>query len=134
MAELRRVRVSSKPNTLSPDDVEAYAAYIVKWQSALNLNDWRIVQSSKVPGKGVMSEIDIHLPDHLAVYRLGQHFGAIPVTPWSLEATAVHELLHIHCAELVAATKGEVTDDVRMAAEHRFIHILERLLVPNNET
>lgn len=116
-------------NPVSPDDVAAFAGYVQKWQALLNLGDWRIIHSDK-PAKNACADVSISVSDHTSVIRLGAHFGEEPVTPHSLESTAAHELLHILLSAHASIIESKCSDEVRMAAEHRIVHTLERLLVP----
>jgi hypothetical protein len=114
--------MTTKITTAHADEFEGY---IRKWQALLNLQDWRIERSSKLASKGAMAEVHTSFEDRLAMYRLGRSFGESEVTPHSLESTAAHELLHVLLKDLIHATGKD-----RMAAEHRVVHTLERLLVP----
>ena len=115
-------------NPVTESDVVKFAGFIATWQTALNLGDWRLIYSDK-PAKGAMAEVDISVSDHTAVYRLGKHFGSEKVTDLSLEQTALHELIHVLLAEYCEMAKAKATDELLMAAEHRIVHTLERLLV-----
>ena len=117
-------------NPVTPEDADKFEAYIIKWQDKLNLKDWRIERSPK-PSKH-MAEVSRRLvEDRIATYRIGKHFGECKVTEYSLESTAVHELIHILLSELisVAETKDH-TQESLMSAEHRVVNTIERLLVP----
>ena len=116
-------------NPVSPKQSKDFDALIVKWQQKLNLSDWRIVRSKRKTAN--MSDIKPLVAHRLATYTLGTDFGGTLVDDYSLEQTAVHELLHVLLADLteVAATPG-YTQDQLMAAEHRVIHTLLTLLVP----
>ena len=116
-------------NPVTVEDAAKFAGYITTWQAKLNLNDWRILPGGKVT-KGNCADISISVPDHCAVYRLGAHFGSEAVTDHALESTAVHELLHVICAEYRDVVLQKPGDDLVNAAEHRIVHTLERLLVP----
>jgi hypothetical protein len=112
-------------NKLTPAHADEFENYIRKWQALLNLHDWRIERSARPAGKGTMADVHTSFEDRLAVYRLGRDFGPAEVTAHSLESTAAHELLHVLLKDLIHATGKD-----RMAAEHRVVHTLERLLVP----
>ena len=118
-------------NPVTKEDSDLFDRYMVEWQTKLNLNDWRI-KRSPIPAKGSMAVVHkMHVEDRLASYRLGSHFGLEKVTPYTLESTAVHELLHILLVELVEiATDKDHTQEQLMSAEHRVVNTLERLLVP----
>lgn len=108
------------PNPVTPQDCEEFATYVEKWQRRLNLHHWRIERSTRRPKK-VMAEVVCADADMLASYRIGADFGATPVTPHSLESTALHELLHI----MLRKFKLEQSE----ANEHEVVNMLEKLLM-----
>ena len=114
--------------TITADQSIEFDKYIVKWQNALNLNCWRIVREAKASKN--MAEVVVNLPSRMAMYRLGSNFGSEPVTHYSLESTACHELLHVLLSEYRAAVASEQSDEIIQATEHRIVHTLENLLVP----
>lgn len=116
-------------NETTPEHVEAFAGYIKKWQRLLNLDDWRI-HKGRGHARGAMADMQIDAGARLATWRLGKHFGTEPVTEQTLEATAVHELLHVLLADLESAFEGKAAPEIVEAAGHRVINTLERLLVP----
>jgi hypothetical protein len=82
-------------NELSPDDCEKFDGYVKKWQSILNLSDWRIERGAKRAKKS-MAEVTFDPAARLACYRIGVSFGSESVTDESLERTALHlSLIHI---------------------------------------
>jgi len=122
---------SSPKNPVSSADADKFEDYIQQWQTKLNLNDWRIVRSSKRVN-GAMAQVSkIYLEDRLVSYKIGSDFGTEGVSDHTLESTAVHELLHVLLYELVelAATPGH-TQEQLMSVEHRVVNTLEGLLVP----
>jgi len=107
-----------------------FGRYLRQWQGLLNLHDWRIAPR-RGRAKGVMAEVTRELEHRLAGYRLGDTFGGTPITPHSLEATALHEMLHVLLHELVEMARAPgTTPDLLMSAEHRVINVLEKLLMP----
>jgi hypothetical protein len=116
-------------NETTPEHAAKFAVYVADWQTKLNLNDWRIHQGSK-PARGAMADMSIDVTSRLAVWRLGKHFGTELVTDQSLEATALHEVLHVLIADFALAVETKAADEVIESAEHRIINTLERLLVP----
>lgn len=112
--------------TLTPAEHDLFDAFVEKWQDRLGLKDWRIERSTK-PTR-YMADVTIEHSSRLAHYRLGP-FGAAPVTPESIEATALHELLHVLLAELVNQVDYGITGTVLESAEHRVVHVLEKLLM-----
>lgn len=112
-----------KQNELTPEDCEAFDGFVAKWQKILNLSDWRIERSGKRAAKN-MAEVTFDNGARMATYRVGLSFGAAEVTPASLEATALHELLHILLHDMLEAEPAALE-----GAEHRVINVLEKLLI-----
>lgn len=126
--------MAKKPpaNPVTPGAADAFAMCVHQWQDKLNLNDWRIVRSSKPAAKANMAEVNtLDLEARLATYRIGADFGAVPVTGQSIEEVACHEVLHVLLHELLEYAKRPDASDVA-SAEHRVIHTLVKLLVPDN--
>jgi len=122
---------SNPKNPVTSADVDKFDEYMQRWQTKFNLNDWRIVRSPKRI-KGAMAQVSkTYLEDRLVSYKVGADFGFDGVSDYSLESTAVHELLHILLFELleVAATPGHTQENL-MSIEHRVVNTLEGLLVP----
>lgn len=118
------------PNNLTPDQHEAFDLYVKEWQERLGLQGWRIERSRKKTKN--MAEVVMDHKSRLAVYKVGD-FGATVVSPESIESTVVHELLHIVLYELINQIEIGLTDVALESAEHRVIHMLEKLLlVPRN--
>ena len=114
-------------NTPSAEQALLFDQYVDKWQILLSLGDWRIEKGQK-PAKNAMASVEFNDAARLAVYRLGD-WGAEPITPDSLEKTALHELLHVLLHDLIAAASDPRTASEHMdATEHRVINVLERAL------
>ena len=111
-----------------PEAVAKYHGFMRQWQQKLNLQDWRFIFSSRV-AKGAMSDMSSVYADRTATYRLG-NFDGSPMTDHELESTACHEALHTLLDELIEVVKASASEDIQMAAQHRIINTLERLLVP----
>lgn len=129
--------MAKKPpaNAITPAASDAFALRMKQWQDALNLNDWRIERSPRPAGRNSLAEVtSMSLSDRLAIYKLGTDFGETkPVSDHSLNETACHESLHILLHELIEFSKQKGADEADVeAAEHRVIHTLVRLLVPEN--
>ena len=116
-----------------PEHVAKFKAYLELWQDRLNLKDWRIEQHRSKAERGALAQIQRSYPDRLAAWRLGVDWGAIEPTDHELESTAVHELLHVLICEVVELAQKKADDDILMAAEHRIVNSLERLLVPKGD-
>jgi len=110
-----------------PQDRVRFEELMHQWQVYMNLMDWRFVLEEK-PSR-YMAEVSQESEHRLVKWRLGKHFGSVPVTEASLEATAIHENLHVLLHTLVetACAHGE-SNEHTMAEEHRVIAVLERLL------
>jgi hypothetical protein len=116
------------PNIPSQDDVQYFALCVKKWQSILNLSDWRIEKGLK-PAKQAMASVEFNEGARLATYRLGD-FGAEKITPLSLGSTALHELLHVLLHDLMTAAQDpRSSPELLEKEEHRIINLLERLLL-----
>jgi hypothetical protein len=116
------------PNPVGDAHLAAFRRYIIIWQAKLNLQDWRIIES-KARSKS-MAEVTRELAPRLARWKLGTHFGQEPVTSYTLEATALHELLHILLKELIEVARSDHCAEDIESAEHRVINTLEKLLLP----
>ena len=110
-------------NPVSPENALLFDSYMTKWQSILNLNDWRIERSSKQAVTN-MAEVVFDPESRLATYKIGRCFGSSPVTPFTLEATALHEVLHVLLYDLANSDASTVA-----GAEHQVINVLEKLLL-----
>lgn len=119
------------PNLLTAEQHQLFDEYVKTWQVRLGLQGWRIERSRRKTKH--MSEVAIHHKDRLAVYRVGD-FGAQEITPMSIEATVVHELLHIVLFGLVNQVPIELSGLALEAEEHGAIHMLERLLMASKPT
>jgi hypothetical protein len=120
------------PNPVTTSDEDAFAMCVHKWQTTLNLLNWRIERDGKPCSKASMAEVSsMSLKDRLALYRIGEDFGNRPVTEQSVDEIACHEVLHVFLCELIEFSKdrGARPEDID-AAEHSVINTLVRLLVP----
>jgi len=115
------------PNSPTPQDALFFAQCVKKWQTILNLQDWRIERGLK-PAKQAMASVEFDDAARLATYRLGD-FGAEKITPQSLDQTALHELLHVFLHDLLLVTANSNSSDEELQKqEHRVINLLERML------
>lgn len=120
----------SPKHVTGPEHVAKFAAYLELWQDRLNLKDWRIEQHQSKASRGALAQVQRSFPDRLAAWRLGTDWGPVSPTDHELESTAVHELLHVLVCEVVELASKKADDETLMAAEHRIVNTLERLLVP----
>jgi len=118
-------------NIPTSQDAEFFALCVKKWQSILHLGDWRIEKGLK-PAKQAMASVEFNETARLATYRLGD-FGAEKVDEKSLEATALHEVLHVFLHDLMTVAQDckSTQDEVEMQ-EHRIINRLEQLLLKDS--
>ena len=114
------------PNLLTEEQQEAFSLYLKVWQERLGLQDWRIERSKKATRN--MSEVEIFHPNRLALYRIGD-FGAETISELSMESTALHEVLHVLLCELVNQAAYGIEGKALESAEHRVVHVLEKLLL-----
>lgn len=121
-------------NHLTPDDVAEFGRQLRLWQEKLGLSGWRIVLS-KVPAKKSMAEMDKwDWPQRQVTCRVGHDWKSTPVTPKTIEQTAVHELCHVLLFPVIEAARNpQTSDDDLRSLEHSVINVLERLLVPGAE-
>ena len=114
-------------NIPTPEDAAHFAQSVRKWQSILNLGDWRIEKGLK-PAKNAMASVEFNEGARLATYRLGD-FGAEKITKESLDQTALHELLHVFLHDLMTVAQDpKSSQDEIEAQEHRVVNLLEKLL------
>jgi hypothetical protein len=114
---------------LTAKQLQSFDGYVTKWQTKLGLLDWDVYRSSEAPPPAAMADVDADILSHMARLRVGDWGGAEP-TPASIEATALHELLHILLAEMRYACSHHSKDwNLVMGAEHRAINTLTRLLL-----
>jgi hypothetical protein len=93
------------------------------------MHDWRIVVSATRSARKVMAEVSkFDLEQRSATIRLGKHWYNEPVTPDSLNATALHEVLHVFLFELIETARLNQDENAIGSAEHRVINIMEVLL------
>lgn len=117
----------AKLNTPGAEQALFFDECMARWQQLLHLGDWRIERGHK-PAKDAMASVEFNDPARLAVYRLGDWKGEA-ITDDTLNATALHETLHILLHDLVTlAQDPRTTPDQVEAAEHRVINVLERVL------
>ena len=110
-------------NPVTEADCLLFDEYIKKWQRLLSLEQWRIERSTRRATK-VMAEVITNDPGMLATYRIGANFGAAPVTAYTLESTALHEVLHVMLRKFKL--------DQSEANEHKVVNMLEKLLMETN--
>jgi hypothetical protein len=113
-------RSATPLNPVTEADCVLFDGYVQKWQALLSLEQWRIERSSR-RAKKVMAEVVVNDTGMLATYRIGLTFGSAPVTPLTLESTALHEVLHVMLRKFKL--------DQSEANEHEIVNMLEKLLM-----
>jgi hypothetical protein len=113
---------------LSEEDKKYFHERMVYWQEKLGLNDWRIVPSKRKKTREMAEIFERDAHHRVATYGIGSDFGSTPVTPESLDSTALHEVCHVFLMGLIQAAIDHGDSNETLAEEHRIIHILERLL------
>lgn len=117
-------------NPVSDEDVEEFDSYIERWRDRLNLRDWRVVRAAKRDAKYMAALLTVEPEHKLARYAVGLSFGVHPVTPETLESTALHEMLHLLLRPLIDAAIEEKGHGSLVAErEHAVIVVLEELLM-----
>jgi hypothetical protein len=121
------VKKSLPKNIPNPDQVDEFKGYMKKWQQTLGLEDWRI---EHVPLEAInaMASVKVNYSARLARYRLGD-FGAEEINAKTLDATALHEALHVLLYELLHQTGHDFDQETLESTEHRVINTLEKLLM-----
>ena len=123
--------MAAKPpaNPVGEVDAAFFSDCVRRWQHTLGMHDWRIAVSEKRATRKVMAEVfRFDLEQRSASIRLGKHWYNEPVTPDSLNATALHEVLHIFLHELIETARLNQDENAIGSAEHRVINIMEVLL------
>lgn len=115
-----------KPPSLTPGQDAEFDRLVKVWQAKLNLQDWRIERGMR-PAVAAMASVKPNYGARLATYRTGA--GWPTATTSDIEATVVHELLHVVLFELVHLTAAGASADVLESAEHRVVNTLEKLLM-----
>jgi hypothetical protein len=113
-------------NLLTEEQKLAFDEAVRRWQTTLGMVDWRLERSKKATRN--MAEVEIHHKDRLASYRIGD-FGAAQITSETIEATALHEVLHVMLCELVNSAEYGIEGEALESAEHRVINALEKTLL-----
>ena len=116
-----------KKNAPTAEQVEEFKSFLAHYQQRLNLMDWRIEHSGKPASKGAMAEVGVSLEDRLAVWSMGGDWGNMPITPKTLNETALHECLHVFLAPLLEAAASR-DEQATASLEHSAIVVLEKLL------
>ena len=116
-------------NRPSAEQAREFDGYVAKWQQTFSLGDWRVERGPRSAPRGAMASVEFNDPARLATYRLGD-FGAEEINAHSLNAAALHEMLHVRLRDLIEAARNPATSEETLEAEeHKVINVLERLLM-----
>jgi len=118
--------MAAKLPSLTPEQNAEFDRLVKVWQAKLNLQDWRIERGMRA-AVGAMASVKPNYGARLATYRTGA--GWPTATTADIEATVVHELLHVVLFELTHLTAAGASADVLESAEHRVVNTLEKLLM-----
>jgi hypothetical protein len=119
-------RVKPAPNLLSAKQHEIFDRLMRVWQERLGLQGWRIERSHR-PTKS-MADVTFGHVSRMATYAVGD-FGATEITKATIEATVVHELMHVLLWEIVNQVQIGLSGAALEAAEHHVVNTLEKLLM-----
>ena len=86
---------------LDESHVDKFRVCIGHWQQRLNMLDWRIEEAPGKATKMAMAEVQIDPDAKLAVYRVGRNWGGTEPSDQNINATALHEALHIFLNPLI---------------------------------
>lgn len=112
----------AKMPSLTPEQDAEFDRLVKVWQAKLNLQDWRLERGMR-PAVGAMASVKSNYGARLATYRTGA--GWATATTADIEATVVHELLHVALFELLHLTASNAAADVLESAEHRVVNTIE---------
>ena len=118
--------MTPKLPSLTPEQDAEFDRLVKVWQVKLNLQDWRLERGTR-PAVNAMANVKVNYGARLATYKTGP--GWPTATTADIEATVVHELLHVALYELTYLTAQEAGGDVLESAEHRVVNTLEKLLM-----
>lgn len=114
-------------HSVTDEHVEQFKQRMSVWQQRLNLLDWRVEPSNTRATRGAMAEVAIDPDAKLAVFRIGKNWGETAPTPETIDATALHETLHIMLRPLIDAAVSR--DEALIGQiEHSIITVLEKVI------
>src|SRR5687768_16807032 len=97
-------------NRPSAEQAREFDGYVAKWQQTFSLGDWRVERGPRSAPRGAMASVEFNDPARLATYRLGD-FGAEEINGRSLNAAALHEMLHVRLRDLIEAARNPATSE-----------------------
>jgi hypothetical protein len=119
------------PRYLTAAEDAAFDGYVKAWQAQLGLQDWNIYRRAG-RAKRAMADITPDYKARHAGYRTGDWTHITP-TEEELSRIALHEVMHVFLDEPLKA-QASTDDDWKIAAEHRAIVILVKLLTREDES
>lgn len=121
------MKAAPPSNVPNAAQTREFARHIAKWQTALGLMGWRIEKSRRK--SKAMADMKVSYDARLATWALGD-FGSTEINSYSLESTALHEVLHVLLYEIWFFTSEDAPMPQIESAEHAVITVLEKLLCP----
>lgn len=123
--------LKAKPNPVTDDDAREFGRYLQRWRDRLNLRDWRVQLQAKRDPVNVALLYKADVSHRLAKIKVGTDFGEnTPVTPYTLEHFALHEMLHLFFTPLIEAVIAEREhNETVLGVEHAAIIVLTDLLM-----
>lgn len=119
--------MAKKSGTTTRDGVRRkFAEHFAKWQTILNLSQWRFVLADKDAPKGVYADVSMDYPNRIATVRVSPSALA-GMDEQLISDVALHEVLHLFLEDLHKAYATN-SQEAAGAAEHGAIQVLMRLL------
>lgn len=102
---------------------EVFRRECLRWHSMLGLTDWQVTFTHK-PVKDRLARCVYYFRSRRANVILSTRWDGEPVTAESLSRIALHEVLHLALADLVAFANAAVAESRVDEAEHAAIQRL----------
>jgi hypothetical protein len=122
--------MKAQGHVLTQEHVDKFDGYVRKWQTILNLSDWRIVRKDGKTSN--MAEVfGFDSEARLCRYRLGRVWPKQEEpSDVNLESAAIHEILHVRFHDFGAACEeyGSASEQAGIA-EHAIIIVMEKLFL-----
>lgn len=110
---------------LTPAEDAEFDGYVADWARQLGLDDWDFYRGAGKP-KNAMADITPNVAARYGKIRTG-NWTHIDPTPAALARIALHEVLHVFLAELIAAAESD-SHDWLASVEHRVVNVLVKRL------
>lgn len=100
------------------------------YQKELGLLDWAIYIQWFNSTDGTLAECKWDLESRVAVIYLAREWGTgDPINELNLDATALHEILHIRLADLDNLITDQVFDSIKVKETEKVIRSLEQFII-----